>query len=137
MTPLERLIECYEKITPERVTTLASLYAPDAYFKDPFNEVTGQAAIERIFTHMFVQVDTPHFKVIDRFEGESGAMLAWEFRFQSGSRERLIRGVTHLKFDADGKVSLHRDYWDAAEELYSKVPVLGWLMCCLQRALRA
>ena len=28
----------------------------------------------------------------------------------------------------DGRIALHRDYWDAAEELYEKLPVLGVLM---------
>jgi hypothetical protein len=29
---------------------------------------------------------------------------------------------------------MHRDYWDAAEELYEKLPVLGGLMRFLKRA---
>ena len=44
-----------------------------------------------------------------------------------------IRGATHLEFDTDGKVMLHRDYWDAAEELYARLPVLKWLMRALAR----
>jgi steroid delta-isomerase len=31
-----------------------------------------------------------------------------------------------------GKVVWHRDYWDAAEELYAKLPAIGWLMRFLQ-----
>jgi hypothetical protein len=42
-------------------------------------------------------------------------------------------GATHLVFDADGKVAVHRDYWDAAEELYEKLPLLGGLMRWLKR----
>jgi hypothetical protein len=30
-------------------------------------------------------------------------------------------------------VSLHRDYWDAAEELYEKLPVVGSVMRWLKR----
>ena len=137
MQALEQLIASYESITPESVTTLAGLYAPDAYFKDPFNEVTGQAAIERIFRHMFTQVDAPAFKVVERVEGENLAMLVWEFTFGLPDKRRLIRGVTHLKFNPRGQVVFHRDYWDAAEELYAKLPVLGWLMRALQRLVRA
>jgi hypothetical protein len=36
-------------------------------------------------------------------------------------------------FDAQGLVTLHRDYWDAAEELYEKLPVVGALMRWLKR----
>jgi hypothetical protein len=34
-------------------------------------------------------------------------------------------------------VRLHRDYWDAAGELYAQLPLLGALMRWLQRRLRA
>jgi hypothetical protein len=30
-------------------------------------------------------------------------------------------------------ITLHRDYWDAAEELYEKLPVLGGLMRWLKK----
>ena len=52
------------------------------------------------------------------------------------SAEQCIRGATHLRFAADGRVSFHRDYWDAAEELYEKLPLLGSLMRGLKRAAR-
>ena len=41
---------------------------------------------------------------------------------------QLIRGGSHLQLTADGRILLHRDYWDVAEELYEKLPVLGALM---------
>jgi hypothetical protein len=37
-------------------------------------------------------------------------------------------GGSHLVLDADGCITLHRDYWDAAEELYEKLPVVGRVM---------
>jgi steroid delta-isomerase len=48
-----------------------------------------------------------------------------------------VRGASHLRFDAAGKVVLHRDYWDAAEELYAKLPLIGCVMRGLQRMARA
>jgi hypothetical protein len=67
-------------------------------------------------------------------------MLVWEFYFRVerwGRAEGMIlRGVSHLKFDDAGKVIFHRDYWDAAEELYEKLPVLGALMRGLKRMAR-
>ena len=45
--------------------------------------------------------------------------------------------VKSLVFDADGRIARHRDYWDAAEELYMKLPLLGRLMRWLQHHLEA
>ena len=92
---------------------------------------------------MFVQVEAPRFVVTGRFSGEGdegGMMLLWEFHLlRRGRRPQpfRIRGSSHLRFDAAGKVAMHRDYWDAAEELYARLPVLGALMRGLQRMARA
>ncbi len=139
---LDPLIRFYQELTLDTVARLPALYAPDAWFKDPFNEVRGIEAIQRIFTHMFAQVASPRFIVTEKLSEAGGAMLVWEFHFRSrgrwgGTQEQVIRGVSHLKFNAEGLVTYHRDYWDAAEELYAKLPLLGAVMRRLRKALSA
>ena len=46
---LARLVDYWQTLTPATVDAIAAVYAEDAYFRDPFNEVHGQAAISRIF----------------------------------------------------------------------------------------
>jgi hypothetical protein len=137
---LDVLIAFYENLSPQSVADLASHYADNAYFKDPFNEVRGLPAIERIFTHMFAQVAEPRFVVVERVVDEHGALLVWEFHFRlrvwRHDAPQVVRGASHLKFDADGKVVWHRDYWDAAEELYAKLPGVGCLMRGLKTMMR-
>ena len=73
-----------------------------------------------------------------RVQGEQ-AFMTWDFLFRMRSKpelEQCIRGATHLHFAADGRVKVHRDYWDAAEELYEKIPLLGGLMRWLKRSAR-
>ena len=137
MRDLARIVEYFESLTPESVARLGEHYAANAYFKDPFNEVNGLDGIRRVFTHMFRQVEAPRFRVTDRVADAAGAMLVWEFSFRSRGRETLVRGATHLRFDERGKIVYHRDYWDAAEELYAKLPLLGALMRWLRRRLAA
>ncbi len=140
MTPLERLVQFYEGMREETVAAeLAQVYAVDATFKDPFNEVRGLAMIAAIFTHMYQQVEAPRFAVLTRIEQGSDAFLTWEFTFRMqrlGEGEQVIRGATHIRFDRRGRVAMHRDYWDVAEELYEKLPLLGSLMRWLKRRAR-
>lgn len=135
---LERLVRFYEGIEPSALRArLAEVYAHDARFKDPFNEVQGLDAIERIFAHMFNQVDNPGFVVVTGVQQENQAFVTWEFRFRMkrfSPQVQCIRGASHVVFDAAGLVAMHRDYWDAAEELYEKLPVLGAFMRMLKRA---
>lgn len=131
---LDALIHFYQELTAESLGDLPEFYTDDAWFKDPFNEVRGVQAIQRIFAHMFEQVETPRFIVTEQLADDHSAMLVWEFRYGKG---RCIRGVSHLRFAVDGRVAYHRDYWDAAGELYAKLPVIGALMRGLRRALSA
>ena len=134
-----RLKEFFETLTPAALERLDQYYAPDARFKDPFNEVTGVPAIRAIFAGMYRQVDRPRFVVTRSFGQGDDAFLAWDFRFcfkGDADREQTIRGATHIQFSVDGRVALHRDYWDAAEELYEKLPVVGSLMRWLKRRAR-
>lgn len=127
------LIERYEQLTRESLDALAALYAEHCRFKDPFNEVSGRAALRRVFEHMFETVAAPRFVVKDAAVDGDQCWLGWDFH----AGDLVIRGATHLRFDAAGLVADHRDYWDAAEELYEKLPVLGGLMRLLKRRLRA
>ena len=136
MVPLDELVAWYENLRPDTVAGIARLYAADAHFKDPFNQVRGVAAIERIFRHMFVQVEAPRFVVTARFPGDDGAMLLWEFHFRTrglGAQTLCVKGASHLRFDAAGRVREHRDYWDVAGELYARLPLIGAPMRLLLR----
>jgi ketosteroid isomerase-like protein len=133
---IERVREFFESITPESAARIDEIYAVDAWFKDPFNEVRGTAAIRRIFTHMFEQVGAPRFVVRDVVAQGDEAFLTWDFLFRQprlGGGEQRVHGASHLKFDAGGRIAYHRDYWDAAEELYEKLPAIGALMRWLKR----
>lgn len=135
--PLDRLVVFFETLTEKSVTDLPLIYAPDARFKDPFNEVKGCAAIAAIFNHMFVALEAPRFVVIERISQGQQCFLTWEFRFRfknyQQTTEQVILGASHIVFNEQGLVSLHRDYWDAAEELYEKLPVVGSVMRWLKR----
>ena len=131
-----RVVELFEALTPGDVARLADYYSADARFKDPFNEVQGVAPVQRIFSHMFVALDAPRFVVRDIIVQGDQCFLTWDFLFcfKRFSRElQTVRGGSHLVLDPNGLITLHRDYWDAAEELYEKLPAVGVLMRWLKK----
>lgn len=138
---VEALVPFYENLRPEDVDGFERFYRHDARFRDPFNHVSSIEGIKRIFTHMFTQVHEPAFRITKTIVGDGDAILFWTFHFRfkgMGCKSvQALEGVTHLAFDENSLVTLHRDYWDAAEELYSRLPVIGSLMRGLQRMIRA
>jgi len=131
-----RLVHLFETLAPADLETLGRVYAADVRFKDPFNEVRGVPEVQRVFAHMFQALDEPRFVVHDIVVQGDQCVLTWDFRFRFRRFDRAlqtVRGATHLRLDAAGLVTEHRDYWDAAEELYEKLPLVGGLMRWLKR----
>lgn len=137
---MQALITFYETLTSQSLDQISDIYDECAWFKDPFNQVQGVAGIKRIFTHMFATVGQPQFVVDTAFSAGEQAFLAWQFSFRRSGRTSqaiVVRGASHVVFNQQGKVCSHRDYWDAAEELYEKLPVLGAVMRLLRNKLTA
>lgn len=133
---VQRIVAFFEGLSPADLPRMAAIYTDDAQFKDPFNQVAGVAAIQRIFEHMFVSLDGPRFVIRDAIVQGNQCFLSWDFIFRMrrfSREEQVVRGGSHLRLAADGRISEHRDYWDVAEELYEKLPVLGALMRWLKR----
>ncbi len=116
-----RVIAFFENLSPADVATIGQFYAPQARFKDPFNEVVGVTAIQGIFAHMFEALEQPRFVVTGRVVQGQQCFLTWDFLFAFKSFEKgvtqTVRGASHLVLDEQGLVTQHRDYRDAAAEL--------------------
>ncbi len=134
---IDRVVRVFETLTPASVGELRTIYASDAHFADPFHSVQGIAAIERVFADMFTTLQRPRFVVTGSVLQDAQCVLLWDFHFRfRGFRTQLdqtVPGSSHLRFDTQGRITHHQDYWDAAHGLYQKMPVIGALMRWLRR----
>jgi hypothetical protein len=119
------LLEWYSTLTRETVGDSGRFYAADARFRDPFNDVRGLPAIEAILSHMFVHTGNPRFEILETVVQGQQAFVTWNFFFTLRGKPYQVVGGSHFHFNEDGLVTVHRDYWDAAEELLQKLPLIG------------
>lgn len=137
MDAVQRIVVFFESFAPQDLLRLATYYHEEARFQDPLHAVRGLPAIREVYQRMFEAMDRPRFSVTHRFAQGDDCVLLWEFRFTlhrlPGAGEHCMHGASHLRLDADGRILSHRDYWDAADDLYAKLPVLGGLMRWLKR----
>ena len=65
--------------------------------------------------------------------------IRWEMAIESEALSPgapiVSYGVTHFRFDDEGRVLLHRDFWDASTGLYEYLPWVGGLLERLRAAL--
>lgn len=134
---VDRIVAFFETLSPASLAGIGFVYAADAQFKDPFSEVQGLTAVERVYAHMFESLHAPRFVVTGRVLQGSECFLTWNFCFRFKSiqpaQEQTVRGCSHLVLDGQGRIAVHRDYWDVAEELYEKIPGLAALMRWLKK----
>lgn len=98
-------------------------------FKDPFHEVEGVDKIYPIFVQMYENLDTPKFKVNEIVNKNNISYINWTFSFyfKNSNEKQSFEGVSRVEIK-DGKVLSHIDYWDAASNLYEKLPLVKHLI---------
>jgi steroid delta-isomerase len=135
-----RYAQFFAKLSPNGLDDIAAWFAPDARLKDPFNDVRGPEAIRAVLAHMFDVTHEPRFEILESACHGRTAMYYWRFRFARDEARRHvhdIEGMSRVEFDGRGRVLSHVDYWDPAEGLYEKLPILGALCRYIRRRISA
>ena len=122
-----------ETLSPETLSDLTSYVTEDVHFKDPFNDLRGAQALQRVFQHMFQQVENAGFDVYHCLSEDDLCFMAWRFEGRLQNKPWAFDGTSVIRFAPDGRVSEHIDYWDAARHFYERLPVIGWLLAALRR----
>lgn len=129
-------IAAAESLSENSLDELAGFYAQDACFTDPFQTVKGQAAIRQVYADMFAHLHQPRFRSVHLMgaadPANHEAVIGWEFEFAlgPGKPRQRIPGCSRLRFDTQGKIREHLDFWDASRLMQSFPligPVIGWI----------
>ena len=108
---------------------LEQITSDDVRFVDPFNDLVGRPALQRLLEHTRSQVANVRFEVFDIAQSGDHTYLKWQMK---GDVRLLgawqVTGMSELKFDADGKIVEHLDYWDASTQFYAHLPIIGRLL---------
>jgi len=123
----------FETLTPASLGQVAEIYASDAIFIDPFNTLRGVDTVRAVYQHMFDTLEQPRFIVTTTVAQSRQAFMTWDFHFQRNGQPSIISGCTQFELNEFGHIILHRDYWDAAQQVYEKVPLLGSVLRFLRR----
>ena len=130
----------FEELTPTTpLKIFENIYAKNAYFKDPFNEVNSVEDIYAIFAHMYKTLEKPTFKILEVFENEGQAVVRWkfEFAFQNEIQRDSFEGLSRLVFNDENKIISHIDYWDSSEHIYEKIPILGFFIRIVKNKIKS
>lgn len=126
---IARFVDFYRVYSSESIRRgVRDLYASDAYFGDPFKSVNGINAIEDYFLKMAETVVSCTFTVTSTSRSAEGEyFIRWVMDLTAARAKKAplrVLGLSQVRFNAQGQVIFHQDYWDTST-LFERLPVVG------------
>lgn len=126
---LRRFDEFYADYSVEGIRDgVRKVYAEGAWFGDPFHIVEGIDAIEHYFVVMAEPVEQCTFTVDSMQRSGNDYFARWTMRLESSAAKGEIIetiGISHVRYNAEGKIVFQQDYWDTSSML-DRLPVVGF-----------
>ncbi|HMO05885.1 MAG TPA: nuclear transport factor 2 family protein [Kiritimatiellia bacterium] len=109
-----------------------NVYAEAVWFNDTLKTFEGRPAVADYLDQTARRVDACTVEIVDVASSGVEYYVRWRMTVLPPETDpadawRSI-GVTHMRFDREGRVLLHQDYWDAAGGLYEHLPGIGWIL---------
>lgn len=138
---LDRFRAFFASFAPDKVARLLdATYADDVWFDDTLKRIEGREALRPYLEHSAAAVEDCRVVIRETVgNGDGDYFVRWAMtirfrRFRRGVDTESI-GMSHLRFDREGLVVLHQDYWNAADGLFQHVPLLGTAIRAIKRRL--
>ncbi len=101
------------------------LYAEDVRFSDPTQEQQGLTAFIAAQEGLLKRCDDIHLTAdAIAIEGDV-AFVEWEMGLKIKGIEFVYPGTTRLRFNGEGRICDHRDYFDFVGPTFTPVPLIG------------
>lgn len=114
---------------PSTGAVAAQLYAADLHFSDALLVTRSKQVVVDHFIGLGNAGTSVDVTVHQTLLQGADVYLVWSMqaRFTPVRREVIsdTLGVTHIRFNTQGEVVLHQDFWDSGLGFYSHIPVLG------------
>lgn len=121
------------------VERLRALAVPEMRFADPFNDVVGIDRVLAVLRLTWEHATEVRIEVLHWALAGQTAYYRWRFGFRPKGFGRnsdwRLDGVSEVRFDAAGRVLAHLDHWDAGQQFYGRLPLLGRLIALVRRRL--
>jgi hypothetical protein len=108
---------------------VSAVYADETFFNDTLKTLCSAGAIEEYLLETASMLEHGSVSYDDVVESGEDVYVRWRMVYRSKKiakgQDIVTIGMSHLRFDSDGKVVLHQDFWDSTRGLFEHVPLIG------------
>lgn len=128
---IENFRHFFSSFAPDRIDQLLEkTYAPDVYFNDTLKTLRGLHDLAHYLKESAEAVQECRVEVLDVVRTDQGDhYFRWKmmirFKRFKKNRDTWTVGMSHLRFNSQGLVVYHQDYWNATDGIFRHIPVLG------------
>ncbi len=131
---IENFKQFFSSFAADRIDKLlTSTYASDIYFNDTLKAIRGIKDLAHYLKDSADAVQDCRVEVIEVTRTANNEhYFRWKMmirfkRFKKGQDTWTV-GMSHLRFNADGLVVYHQDYWNATDGIFRHIPLLGTMI---------
>lgn len=130
---VERVESLFTNYTRDNLQeNVTKVYAERVYFRDAFKQFDSADKIRDYFLHGLEPLNDARFDFKRIVRSGDEFYIDWVMRLDfkktpEGTWEESI-GMTHMRFNADGQVIFHQDYWDPTDIVYNRIPIAKQLI---------
>lgn len=115
------------------------VYAPDAYLNDTLVTHHGSAEIMAYFLKTADTMTSYVVTINDTASSGNEHYVRWTMVFSApklnGGKPVRSVGMSHVRLNAAGQVTMHQDFWDSGLNIYGQIPVVGGIVETIRRRL--
>lgn len=125
-----RVIALFEDFSAENLrANVRNVYADAFYFRDGFKEIRNLDELETYMVQSTEPLRFCTFEFEKPIQRGNDYYLRWVMKVSLNSDpedhvEQVI-GMSHFRFNDEGKVVFQQDYWDPSDVLYRRIPIAG------------
>jgi len=120
-------------------THTAKVYAADAYLNDTLVTHHGPEEIMSYFHKTADTMTSYQVTIDDSASSGNEHYVRWTMVFSApklnGGKPVRSVGMSHVRLNSAGQVTMHQDYWDSGLNIYGQIPVIGGVIESIRRRL--
>ena len=123
-----RFAHFFSNVTSDSVRAqIGSVYAENLFFNDTLKTLRTRSALESYLVNTAEHAEAMKVTVVNVARSGANYYVRWtmEVRFKGASDPVFTIGITQLRFNEQGLIVFHQDFWDSTSGFFEHRPVLG------------
>lgn len=137
MAEIHAFPEVFEKLGDENLgRRVENAYAELIYFNDTLVTLSHRDQLVEYLEDAQEKANYIRTEILDVATSDEDVYVRWRldmsFDVLGKSKVSTTFGMSHLRFDEDGRIILHQDFWDSAAGFYRHIPIVGTMISWVQ-----